>query len=74
MSGLSIYVFSSNFKARPRWSVAQLSAAKIAIQLQRLPLGYNIATLHKALICFTEHTVIQLKMKLCSAPFCSAQM
>jgi len=57
----------SHFKARSHLSVAKLSTAKIAIQLQMLPAGCIVATLHKTLICFTEHTLKELIMKLCSA-------
>jgi len=38
-------------------NVAELSAAKITIKQQQLLPSLFVATLHKALKCFTEHTL-----------------
>jgi len=43
-----------NFKARLHLSVAELSVAKITIKLQQLLPSCSVASLHSALICFTE--------------------
>jgi len=53
--------YSVWLKARSHVSVAKLSGAKIAIELQLLPPSCSEATLHRALICFTEHTIKQTK-------------
>jgi len=50
-----------SFNVRSHVSVAELSAAKIAIKLQQLLLSYSVTTLHKAFICFTEHRLNELK-------------
>jgi len=63
-----------NVKARSHLrGVAKLSAAKIAIQLQLLPLSCILATLHKALIYFTEQKLTENEAFLRSAKIKSEQ-
>jgi len=50
-------VHLSPSKARSHLSVAELNAAKIKIKLHQLLPSCSVATLHNALICFTDNTI-----------------